>query len=250
MNRAFVSSAAPKPGEHPHRPEPAAIAGRVDAPGERRLARQPDVAQRVELVPAAGFATQGFAAMVDRRRAASAGGLIGVRLPRPRPVEPIDLGVADRAEPWPAFGCAFERGTQAFRLPGPTACRPGHGATLARGRGATRWGQMTGGGEAEDVGVGGGSGGGGPVREATGSLTAVFGRRRPRTNRTISMTVRIGSRRRGRTRNKRARASQRIMPSVCTRSGHALRAMWPGAFRLSCVPGPDRRLSCSKRPGT
>ena len=31
-----------EPREHAHRPEPTAIAGRMDAAGERRLARQPD----------------------------------------------------------------------------------------------------------------------------------------------------------------------------------------------------------------
>ena len=58
-----------EPGEHPHRPEPAPVAGRMDAPGERRLTGKADVAERIGL------------------------GL------GPRAVQPFDRRVADGREP-------------------------------------------------------------------------------------------------------------------------------------------------------
>ena len=77
--------------EHPHRPEPAAVAGRVDAAGERRLAGQADVAERVEVVPAALAPAEAVAAVVDRGRAAAAGRAAVRRgLPRPRAVQAVD----------------------------------------------------------------------------------------------------------------------------------------------------------------
>ena len=110
----------PEAGEHAHRPEAAAVAGWVDAAGERRLAGQADVAERIEVVPSAGFASERLAAMVDGRRSAAADGIPATfGLPRPRPVEPIDLGVADRAEADALLGRAIEGGPETLRLPRP-----------------------------------------------------------------------------------------------------------------------------------
>ena len=77
----------PEPGEHPHRPQPAAVAGRMDAPRERRLARQTDAR-------------------------------LGVVAERPRAVQPIDREVADRREPGLAFGRPAERRIETLALPG------------------------------------------------------------------------------------------------------------------------------------
>src|SRR3990172_11367828 len=53
-------------GEHPHGPQPRAVAGRVDAAGERCLARESDVASGIEIVPAAH--AEWLAALVQRGR--------------------------------------------------------------------------------------------------------------------------------------------------------------------------------------
>ena len=62
-----------EPGKHPHRPEAAPVARRVDAAGERRLAREADVAKGVGVVPAALVAPKAIAVMVDAGRPAAPG---------------------------------------------------------------------------------------------------------------------------------------------------------------------------------
>ena len=73
----------PEAGEHPHRPEPGAVSGRVDPSRERWLAGQTDVAERVEVVPAAVLGIAEVIAMVvDEGRSAAARRLaVGARLP-------------------------------------------------------------------------------------------------------------------------------------------------------------------------
>ena len=77
-------------GEHPHRPQPAAIAGRVDAAGERRLAREADARDRIRR-PASDHGPYsgsiGMSLIVEKRglalrRAIEAGS--GAPLPRRR----------------------------------------------------------------------------------------------------------------------------------------------------------------------
>ena len=106
----------PEPGEHPHRPQAASIAGRVDAAGERRIARQADAG-------------------------------LGVLRQRPRPVQPLDGHVADRREARLALGRAAERRIEALGFPGGAARRDvgrlrrrpiGHGADSSTGRRRSR----------------------------------------------------------------------------------------------------------------
>ena len=100
-NRALVSSAAPKPANMRIVHRRPAVAGRMDAAGERRLAGEPDGPERI------------------RGRG-------------PRAIQALDGGVADRREPVPPFGRPGERGAQALLLPGAATSGPlgrsvGHG---------------------------------------------------------------------------------------------------------------------------
>src|SRR6185369_9226076 len=102
------------------------------------LSGQTDVAQRVEVVPAAVLAPEPIAVVVDEGRPAAAGRpAVAVRLPRPRPVQALDRGVRDCAEARVSLRCTVDRRGEAFGLPGAFPCRPGHGADLSTGSGGS-----------------------------------------------------------------------------------------------------------------
>ena len=98
-----------------------AIAGRVDAARERRLARVADVAHGIEVRPAAGARPQPVAQVVDGGRPAAAG---AVALQVERRVQPLDLDVADRAEARSPLGRARCRAGQRAVAPGAVALAP------------------------------------------------------------------------------------------------------------------------------
>ena len=123
-----------EPGEHPHRPETAAVARRVDAAGEWRLAGQADVAKRVDVVVTTGVDTELVAVVILPGRPASADRTsIGPRLPGPGAVETIDGGVADRAEPRASLGRPTQGAVEPIGFPGALPGRPGHGRDSSTG---------------------------------------------------------------------------------------------------------------------
>src|SRR4029079_3594047 len=75
-----------------------------------------------------------FGRSTAARRALDGGAIARpVGAPRPRTVQPVDLGVAHRAEPDPTFRGPLERGAEALRLPCATAGGPGHRAYASTG---------------------------------------------------------------------------------------------------------------------
>ena len=127
--------------EHAHRPRPRAVARRVDAAGERRLAGHADVALEVHVRVPAGALPERVAVVVDGGRAAGARVVgsparVGAGSREvPRAVEALDREVAQRHEPVAALGQALERGLEALHPPGAGGARPGvrtvaHGGRL------------------------------------------------------------------------------------------------------------------------
>ena len=155
--------------------------------------------------------------VVDRGRAAAAGGLAVAGtvldgLPRPGSVEPLDLGVADRAEPGPALRDPVERGAEALRLPGASAGGPGHRGDSSTGlpralRGPERAVSGRAGVRARAAAA--------PFASAVGSFTANRRRRIARNSISSSTSVMTGMIFRGSTRNSSMRRTQPIIGAVC-----------------------------------
>ena len=124
----------PEAGEHAHRPRARAVAGGVDAAGERRLAGEAHVPDGVHVRVPAGAVAQRVPVVVDGGRAARAGRLVvGGRVPVPGAVQALDREVAERREARPALREAVERGRDALHPPRAPSSLPVVG-TVAHGR--------------------------------------------------------------------------------------------------------------------
>ncbi len=137
---------AAEPREHAHRPRAGPVPGGVDAAGERRLSREPDVPGRVEAGVAARAVAERVAVMVDGGRPAGARRL-AVRASRAQSHGPYSPSIGrspsvvnrSRRSGTRSSEGARRSTRQARRRAGHASGRSLMRGTLARGRGRPGW---------------------------------------------------------------------------------------------------------------